>query len=145
MPSSQAASTLNRMTRAQVMKLATEKAHARYTVGPGRAGNARQVDRYLTQVGRLFKSDELKLSLDTIEAPELPLTCQILADFDYFTEIQIWSEYCTNSQLEKFRVALEKMEDDEDRKPGAMEKASLWSNAEKDEASKGGSEKRTVT
>ena len=66
---------MSRMTRAQVMKIATERAHARYTGGSGKSGNLRQVDRYLTQVGRLFKSDELKLSLDTIEAPELPLTC----------------------------------------------------------------------
>lgn len=79
------------------MKIATEKAHARYTGGSGKGGNLRQVDRYLTQVGRLFKSDELKLSLDTIEAPELPLTCQIFADFNVFTEIQIWSEFCTHS------------------------------------------------
>ena len=41
MPSSQAASILNRMSRAQIIKLATEKAHARYTTGPGRAGNLR--------------------------------------------------------------------------------------------------------
>lgn len=129
------------------MKIATERAQARYASGPGKTSNLRQIDRYLNQVGRLFKSDELKLSLDTIEAPELPLTCQIFADFNVFTDIQICSEFCSHSQLEKFKLNLEKLEEDEDRKPGMMEKMSLWNNVERDEPGKigGSAEKRTLT
>ena len=42
---------------------------------------------------------------------------------------------------------MEKLEEDEDRKPGMMEKMSLWNNVERDEPGKvgGSAEKRTLT
>ena len=100
------------------------------------------VDSYISQVSRLFKSDELKISIDSIEPSDLQISGAILADFNYFTNIYLWSDFCTNGLFDKFKLQLEKAEEDDHKIMGEM---TLWAKVEKNEHCLNGGEKRIVS
>ena len=57
--------------------------------------DAQMVTKYKDMVYRLFKSDELKISLDEIQSPDISLFSILLSDFKVFTVIQFGSFRCS--------------------------------------------------
>lgn len=49
--------------------------------------DAQMVAKYKDMVYRLFKSDELKISLDEIQSPDISLFSILLSDFKVFSVI----------------------------------------------------------
>ena len=122
-----------------------ENARVRYCEGKAKGGNQRMVDSYISQVQRLFKSDELKISTDTIEPSDLQISGAILSDFNFFTNIYLWSDFCTNALYDKFQLQLEKAEEDGKHSQHDLSQMSLWSKVEKNEGCLNGGEKRIVS
>ena len=97
---------IGQVTRKDIMNIAKIKSEERY------GKEVRMKMRYCEQVGRMFKSDVAKFSVDVNSQQDLLTACHIFSDINVFTVISLWSNKLTMPIYDKYKANLLKAEQD---------------------------------
>jgi hypothetical protein len=75
------------------------------------------------------KSYSLQMSMDTITPNDLHIFSGVIQDFTIFTEVSLWSEKCSQTQLERYEDCLIRMEDKEPKMSlDELKSFTMWSH-----------------